>query len=70
MEIEKEELENCIKNLNNCINILGDINMSCSNLRERTLYQKKLNKAYDIIYELKKHIEFLKKMEERKNGSR
>jgi len=62
-----EELENTIKKLQLALDSLGDINMSCSP-RERNNYQKRLNKSFDILYSLKKHLEFVRKMEEMQMG--
>ena len=62
---EDKELENTIKKIQEALEQLGDINMQGST-KERTIYQKRLHKAYDILFSLKKHLEFLKKMEERK----
>lgn len=63
--MEDEELKNTIKELQEIINLIGDINMICGS-REKTLYQKKINKAYNKLFELKKHLEFIDMMKRRK----
>ena len=42
------------------IDELGDINITNENTRAKLYYQKKLNKGYDKLFKLKKHLEFLK----------
>lgn len=63
--MEDEDLKNTTKELQEIINLLGDINLNCGS-REKTLYQKKLTKAYNKTFELKKHIEFIDMMKRRK----
>lgn len=65
--MEDEDLKNTIKELQEIINLLGDVNLNCGS-REKTLYQKKLTKAYNKTFELKKHLEFIDMMKRRKNG--
>lgn len=62
--MEDEELKNTIKELQEIINLIGDINMICGS-REKTLYQKKINKAYNKLFELKKHLKFIDMMKRR-----
>lgn len=63
--MEDEDFKNTIKELQEIINLLGDINLNCGS-KEKTLYQKKLNKAYNKTFELKKHLEFIDMMKRRK----
>ena len=63
--MEDEELKNTIKELQEIINLIGDINMNCGS-REKTVYQKKLTKAYNKTFELKKHLELIDMMKRRK----
>ena len=62
--MEDKELEKTIKEIQIILNQIGDINMNCDS-RSRTLYQKKLNNSFSRLYELKKHLEFVRKMRNR-----
>lgn len=64
--MNNEEFENTIKELDKVLYDLGDINMNCD-ARRKALNQRKLNASFDRIYKIKKHLQFLNKMEERKN---
>ena len=64
--MEDEELEKTIKEIQIILNQIGDINMNCDS-RSRTVYQKKINDSFSRLYELKKHLEFVKKMRKKKN---
>lgn len=68
--MEGEELENAINRIKEVLDDLGDININCESTRAKLYYQKRLNKGYDKLFSLKKHLDFLKLMEERKNGIR
>lgn len=65
--MENKELDNTINYVNEVLEQLGDINMFCDS-KSRTLYQKKLKKAYDKLFDLKKHLQFLKALEKKRNG--
>lgn len=68
--MEDDELENALNLVREVIDELGDINITNENTRAKLYYQKKLNKGYDKLFKLKKHLEFLKKRKEckTKNG--
>ena len=65
--MENKELDRTITQLKDALECLGDINMFCS-ASVKNIYQKRLQKTYDILFGLKKHLEFLKKVREKKNG--
>lgn len=54
-----EELENAINKIVEALNEMGDVNMFCDQ-RQRNMFQKRLHRASDILFDLKKHLEFLK----------
>lgn len=64
--MNNEEFEDIIKELDKVLYDLGDINMNCD-ARRKALNQRKLNASFDRIYKIKKHLQFLNKMEEQKN---
>ena len=60
--MDNTEIENTINKLSEAIELIGSVNIyNPGNNQQKTFMQRKLNKGFDILFDLKRHLEFIKK---------
>lgn len=57
--MSEEELEKTINEIFIVLDDLGSVNFYTLDNSKKSYYQKNLNSAYDRLYRLKKHLEFI-----------
>ncbi len=59
--MEDKELEITILKINQVLSLIENVNVFAIAKDAKTIYQKNINSAYSTLFDLKRHLEFVRK---------